>query len=98
MIVKAEAEKIYLTIPREYGKYFKEIEADKTELKSKKFSNINTMLVVSVLAGAVLGGIAGIAGAAFYGTFNGYIVGMNLYRAYAAFALVGAAIGLYTPV
>lgn len=40
----------------------------------------------------------GIAGAAFYGTFNGYIVGMNLYRAYAAFALVGAAIGLYTPV
>ena len=26
------------------------------------------------------------------------IVGMNLYRAYAAFALVGAAIGLYTPV
>jgi len=25
-------------------------------------------------------------------------VGMNLYRAYAAFALVGAAIGLYTPV
>ena len=98
VIVKAEAEKIYLTIPREYGKYFKEIEADKTELKSKKFSNINTMLVVSVLAGAVLGGIAGLAGAAFYGTFNGYIVGMNLYRAYAAFALVGAAIGLYTPV
>lgn len=98
VIVKAEAEKIYLTIPREYGKYFKEIEADKTELKSKKFSNINTMLVVSVLAGAVLGGIAGLAGAAFYGTFNGYIVGMNLYRAYVAFALVGAAIGLYTPV
>ena len=35
VIVKAEAEKIYLTIPREYGKYFKEIEADKTELKVK---------------------------------------------------------------
>lgn len=42
--------------------------------------------------------LTSIAGAAFYGTFNGYIVGMNLYRAYAAFALVGAAIGLYTPV
>ena len=42
--------------------------------------------------------LTGIAGAAFYGTFNGYIVGMNLYRAYVAFALVGAAIGLYTPV
>lgn len=59
-----------MTIPREYGKYFKEIEADKLELKCKKFSNINTMLVVSVLAGAVLGGVAGLAGAAFYGTFD----------------------------
>lgn len=95
-------EKIYLKTNR-YCRWLTnrvivKAEADKTELKSKKFSNINTMLVVSVLAGAVLGGIAGLAGAAFYGTFNGYIVGMNLYRAYAAFALVGAAIGLYTPV
>ena len=54
--------------------------------------------LVSTIPNAVLGGVAGLAGAAFYGTFNGYIVGMNLYRADAAFALVGAAIGLYTPV
>lgn len=49
------------------------------------------------LAGAILGGTAGLIGAVGYGVVKGNLSGGTIYRAYGIGALSGAAIGTYTP-
>lgn len=68
------------------------------EININDCKKVNGGLVAGALAGAVLGGAAGLLVACGIGIVNGELSGKTVWKCYTAGALTGAAIGAYTPV
>ncbi|WP_075809104.1 class IIb bacteriocin, lactobin A/cerein 7B family [Paraclostridium sordellii] len=66
-------------------------------LEEQNLEDVNGGLVAGAIAGTIVGGAYGLAGAAIAGAANGKTSYQNLWKSYLVGASIGGASGLYSP-
>lgn len=68
------------------------------ELSENEILSVDGGLLAGALAGAILGGTAGLVVMTGKGIVTGSLTGNEIWKGYTTGALAGAAIGAYTPI